>query len=518
MCEFLGRENDRFRAGSATGLEGGPLRFLWNPSDGGRTFTVDFSPWEASEAWVALINWLPDEVSEYHYLPEARSEWKEMKKAALLTIDEDTTEIRSLLDTLGVRVEKEFLQKRDRPHKVSFLGPGRIDEVKKELEEIEIDLIVINGALKPSQHHYLEMKFQMECMDRPGVILGIFSDHAHTPEAVAQVTLAKLRYELPFLREWIHKAKVGERPGFLAGGRYATDVYFEHAKTQTRKIELRLKELSKQRETTRTKRRASGYSLVSLAGYTNAGKSALMNKMCGSEVVVESKLFSTLSTTTRKVLGIRGNVLMSDTVGFIRDLPPDLINAFNSTLEEIFYADLILLVFDVSESLDTIRSKLSTSLDILMPKVEGRSLVVVANKMDLIRERDRESIKENVTKIIMPYELYLVSATTGEGTETLRERIALIQGHSWLISAELPLVDESYRLVSRISPMADVSSKVSGEKLAVTIKCKPEDTAKILGWLSNASVTKVVSHSLLPGEAPKRAKDSIGSEGVPLYY
>jgi GTP-binding protein HflX len=202
-----------------------------------------------------------------------------MKKVVIFSISEDTEEIRSLLQTLGMEVIKEFVQNRPRPHRESFLGPGKVDEILKEMEEMDVDLIVVNGVLKPSQHHFLEMKFQKECADRTGAILRIFTDHAHTPEAIAQVTLAKLRYELPFLREWIHKSKSGDRPGFLSGGAYATDVYFEHAKTHARKIEANLSEVSKQREVTRTRRREKGYSLVSLAGYTNAGKSALMNKL-----------------------------------------------------------------------------------------------------------------------------------------------------------------------------------------------------------------------------------------------
>lgn len=248
-------------------------------------------------------------VSKYHYLWIIARPFGRMKKTVIFSITEDTQEIRSLLDTLNVVVLKEFIQTRSQPHKTSFLGPGKIDDILKEIEELELDMIVINGKLKPSQHHFLEMKFQKECVDRPGVILRIFSDHAHTPEAIAQVTLAKLRYELPFLREWIHKAKSGDRPGFLAGGAYATDVYFEHARSHARHIEKRLEELSRQREVTRTKRRDSGYTLVSLAGYTNAGKSALMNKMCKAEVEVDPHLFSTLSTTTRKVIGVSGNIL-----------------------------------------------------------------------------------------------------------------------------------------------------------------------------------------------------------------
>src|SRR4030042_6019149 len=130
-----------------------------------------------------------------------------MKKAILLSITDDTAEIRSLRDTLGAQVVKEIHQNLRLPHRTSFLGPGKIEEIKKELEATEYDLAVVNGTLRPSQHHYLEMVFQKEFIDRPGVILRIFSEQAHPQEAIAQVTLAKLRYEQPFLREWIHKAK-----------------------------------------------------------------------------------------------------------------------------------------------------------------------------------------------------------------------------------------------------------------------------------------------------------------------
>ncbi len=439
-----------------------------------------------------------------------------MKKVVVFSVDEDTQEIKSLLDTLGWTVLKEFVQNRSRPHKASFLGPGKIDDVQKELEELEYDLIVVNGSLKPSQHHFLEMKFQKECVDRAGVILRIFADHAHTPEAIAQVTLAKLRYELPFLREWIHKAKKGDRPGFLAGGAYATDVYFEHAKSHARHIEGRLAELSKQREVTRTKRRASGYTLVSLAGYTNAGKSALMNKMCGAIVEVDDRLFSTLSTTTRKVLEVKGNILMTDTVGFIKDLPPDLVDAFNSTLEEIFYADLILLVFDSSEADRSIGKKLKVSLGILQPKVEGRTLLVVGNKIDLLSHDDVERIRKELTETLSGHELVFTSAVTGEGLEVLRERMSSIQGRSWQLVAELPLVNESYSLLSRLRSMGEIESKIIADRIVAEIRCKPEDAPKITGWLEGASADIISSQSISKqGEGPEPMAP-MEEKGTPL--
>ena len=439
-----------------------------------------------------------------------------MKKVVIFSISEDTEEIRALLQTLGMEVIKEFVQNRSRPHRESFLGPGRIDEILKEMEEMDVDLIVVNGVLKPSQHHFLEMKFQMECADRTGVILRIFTDHAHTPEAIAQVTLAKLRYELPFLREWIHKSKSGDRPGFLAGGAYATDVYFEHAKTHARRIEANLSDVSRQRGVTRTRRREKGYSLVSLAGYTNAGKSALMNKLCNAGVEVDDRLFSTLSTTTRRISGIKGNILMSDTVGFIRDLPPDLINAFNSTLEEIFDADLILLIFDASESDDVVKSKLSTSLKILLPKVENRSIVVIGNKMDLLSQKSRDSITILVKPIIQPYDLILISSVTGEGLDLLRERILRVQGHTCVIEAEMPLTNAVYSLLSRLRSSAEVSMKVMGRHAAVIMRCKPEDSERIVGWLNAAGAAKITTNAESPEMPPEGEKPSSGNDGAPL--
>lgn len=439
-----------------------------------------------------------------------------MKRTSILSINEETEEIRSLLKTLDVEVVKEYVQNRAQPHKVSFLGPGKIDEILDEVKGSNLDFVTMNGSLKPSQHHYLEMRFQKEFVDRTGIILRIFSDHAHTPEAIAQVTLAKLRYELPFLREWIHKAKSGDRPGFLSGGAYATDVYFEHAKSHVRKIEKNLQDLSKKREIKRSMRRETGYSLVSLAGYTNAGKSALFNTLCDASVEVDSRLFSTLSTTTRRLKGIKGNVLVSDTVGFIRDLPPNLVDAFNSTLEEIFYADMILLVFDCSESDATIKEKLSTSLKILTAKVEPSRLVLIGNKTDLIDRSRREEVISKVGSISPAHELILISATTGEGSDSLRERISKIQGFTSIIEATLPLVDRSFSYLSDLHASAEVHEEVIQDRLAVTIRCKPEDYDKIIGRLGTLGARISYRERGLAGDVGNKLTAPSGNEGAPL--
>jgi len=407
-----------------------------------------------------------------------------MRKAIILSLNEDTSEMRSLLATLDVSVIEEIIQKRKHPHTVSYLGPGKVEELKKNLDGIAADLIIVDGTLKPSQHHHLEMMFQMECMDRVGVILRIFAEHAHTPEATAQVALAKFRYELPFLREWIHKAKSGDRPGFLAGGAYATDVYYEHARKQMNRIEKYLERVSRERDLTRAKRRDGGYTLVCLSGYTNAGKSSLLNKICGSQVDVDHRLFSTLATTTRKVPGVRGNILMTDTVGFIKDLPPDLIDAFKSTLEEIFQADVILLVFDSREDEKEITMKLSASLGILLPQIEDTLLIGVGSKIDGVTNQRRGHLEELVKRLLGSRNFVFTSAETGEGIEQLKDMMSATIDFSEVITATLPVTDEAYRLISRLHARAEVGTVVDGERLTVTIKCRSEDRDKILGWLA----------------------------------
>jgi GTP-binding protein HflX len=438
-----------------------------------------------------------------------------MAKAILLSIDEDLAEMRALLSTLEIEIVETFLQKRSEPHKNYYLGPGKIDEVVSEVDGTEYDYVVINGDLRPSQHHAIEMKFQKECIDRIGVILRIFREHAHTKEAKAQVDLARFRYELPFLREWIHKAKSGERPGFLSGGEYATQVYYQHARSHMKRIEDELRALSVQREVRRAQRKTKGYSLVSIAGYTNAGKSALLNSLCDASIEVDDRYFSTLSTTTKRLPGKRRNVLVTDTVGFIKKLPPDLVDAFNSTLEEIYYADLILLVFDASEDMDVIEDKLSTSLDILLPRLVEQRLLVVGNKLDLISEEKREEVHARVSAVVAPHELLFVSAERRTGLDLLVSNITLIQNRTEQIVAELPLTDNSKKLLSKLYGLCEVTKdEIEGDHIAVALACSPEDVEKIAGWLQSigASVVSIDRHPTAAGPQIR----SSGSEGGSL--
>jgi GTPase len=426
-------------------------------------------------------------------------------RAIVLSRSADVEEIISLLSTLKIEVVAKYFQKKN-PHPASYFGPGRIEELLEEVKVVDPDIIVVNDRLKPSQHHFLEMTFQKECVDRTGVILRIFAEHANTPEAVAQVQLARLRYEQPFLREWIHKAKSGERPGFLAGGAYATDVYYEHARTHIRRIEARLDELSKRREVKRRRRHEEGFTLISLAGYTNAGKSALMNALCSAEVEVSSSLFSSLATITRRVKGVKGRVLMVDTVGFIRDLPPDLVDAFKSTLEEVFFADLILLAFDASEDDMTITAKLETSLKILMPRVREGQVVLVGTKIDMIDAERALQVRESVQRLAGNKDVFLTSSENGQGLDSIRDWISRIQDNVFEIDAFLPLTDASFRLLSKLYNIAEVSYTVTDGLLRTSVWCNPSEAEKVRGWLKAAGARFVADEqsrevAALPREA-----------------
>jgi len=404
-----------------------------------------------------------------------------LKRAVLLSIDDDLDEIRALLQTLEVVVDKVIVQRRGEPHRKTYLGPGKVEEVGQDEALSDLDYIVVNGDLKPSQHHALEMLFQKECIDRVGVILRIFANHANTKEAKNQVTLATLRYELPFLREWIHKAKKGERPGFLSGGAYATEVYYEHARRQIKRIERSLNIRSKQREVRRALRRRKGYFLVSLAGYTNAGKSALLNALSSSQTTVDDKLFSTLSTTTRRLSESKRNILLTDTVGFISKLPPDLVNAFNSTLEEIFLADLILVVIDVSEPFDLVEEKLRITLNILVPRLRGKKMLIVGNKIDRVPPNSYHELREAIEAIHPNSDVLLVSATDHIDLAKLISAIEASEDRSCILVATLPITDTSLSLLSALHDSTDIEETMTDDAVGIVLRCRMNEVQKLTG-------------------------------------
>lgn len=419
-----------------------------------------------------------------------------MRNALLLSVDEDTEEIRSLLKTLGISVVDSVIQKRVTPHPKTFLGSGKIDEIVERASEMALDYIIVNGVLRPSQHHTLEMRFGKQCIDRIGVILRIFAEHAHTDEAKKQVTLATLRYELPFLREWIHKAKAGERPGFLSGGAYATEVYYEHARSHIKRIEEDVSSRASQRELRRSRRRERGYLLVSVAGYTNAGKSALLNALCDTDVEVDDKLFATLSTTTRRMKRSGRNVLMTDTVGFISDLPASLVHAFRSTFEEVFLADVVLLAVDMTDSPDVIENKVEVCLHEISSQLEPRPLIFVGTKSDLLEESCIADANEMLKRLAGSRDVVVTSIVDGTGLDELIRLIEMKDVRDCSIKAILPPGSEGSSLISELYETTDIEELEHSETgTEVLIMCSSEDLQRILGRIRRAEGTVLRSES-----------------------
>ena len=404
-----------------------------------------------------------------------------MKKAILISLNKDTCEIKSLAETIDYKIIKEFIQIRNVPDVNTFVGPGKLEEIKDFLEENKVDLVIVDDKLKPSQWFTLEKELKIDVYDRIRIILAVFDKRAESKEARLQVKLAQLQYERPFVRELIHRARKGEHPGYMAGGEYEVADYYEMIKRQMKKIRDELKKIRRERELRRRHRYETGFYLISLAGYTNAGKSSLLNILAEENVKVEEKLFSTLSTTTRRITGkankYRLPILITDTVGFIKDLPAWIIEAFHSTLEEIEVADLILLVVDISDDMDEIVQKMKTSLKELKEMEITSKVIIVLNKTDLLRENELKEKVEKLRELGLLKNKEYVSISTKE-RKNIDKLIKIIRENLPNIvklRIELPLNKDSQRFLSKLFEI----SLISDVKYDKTMKIKAEVNYKI---------------------------------------
>jgi GTP-binding protein HflX len=387
-------------------------------------------------------------------------------RAAILTLNKDTVEMEELARSAGYHVVAEILQRRDRPETGTFVGKGKLGEIKEFLSSFKLDLLLVNGDLKPMQHYSLENALKVECIDRIRLVLNIFTDRANNQESRLQVERARLEYEMPLLREWIHSAKMGEHPGFLGGGEYAVDVYYDLARKRRKRIDEDLRQIGKTNLLRRAQRKKKGFYLVSLAGYTNAGKSSLLNAMTGETAVVDNRMFSTLSTTTRVLPTPSKQILLTDTVGFLHDLPHFLIESFKSTIDEIFMADLVLLVLDASDPEDEMARKLETSSKILFPEVDPDDVVLVLNKIDLVR-RERGEIEEWARGKLRVGAIAFVSALTGEGVQSLLGRVKEHFGHEVSFELVLPPSGEEETVLGWLRKETRVVTVTYGEEVRV---------------------------------------------------
>jgi GTP-binding protein HflX len=332
----------------------------------------------------------------------------------------DLAELRELSRTAGVEPVAELVQHRGRPDPRTYVGKGKLAELKDRFRESDAESLIVDDELSPVQQRQLEDALQARVVDRTQLILDIFAQHAVTAEGKLQVELAQLEYNLPRMRGlWQHLERLGGGLGTRGPGESQLETDRRLARRRVTLLRDRLRRLAKQRATRRKSRRRSETPTIALAGYTNVGKSTLLNALTDAGVSVDDRLFETLDPTTRGFEFEGRRYLVTDTVGFIRRLPHQLVEGFAATLEETLVADLVLHVADASASDDELDAMLAAVESVLGEIGAGELPVeLVLNKIDRVDPLGRRRLANR-----FPGALH-VSARTGEGIDELRERIA----------------------------------------------------------------------------------------------
>jgi GTPase len=332
----------------------------------------------------------------------------------------DLAELRELSRTAGVEPVAELVQHRGRPDPRTYVGKGKLAELKDRFRDSGAESLIVDDELSPVQQRQLEDALQARVVDRTQLILDIFAQHAVTAEGKLQVELAQLEYNLPRMRGlWQHLERLGGGVGTRGPGESQLETDRRLARRRVTLLRDRLRRLAKQRATRRKSRRRSETPTIALAGYTNVGKSSLLNALTDAGVSVDDRLFETLDPTTRGFEFEGRRYLVTDTVGFIRRLPHQLVEGFAATLEETLVADLVLHVADASapdEELDTMLAAVESVLGEI--GAGELPLELVLNKIDRVDPLGRRRLANR-----FPGALH-VSARTGEGIDELRERIA----------------------------------------------------------------------------------------------
>jgi len=343
-------------------------------------------------------------------------------------------ELKELLRTAGVATAGELVQVRSSPDPDRYLGRGKLSELKAEIATSDANLVACDDELAPRQERNLEAALGVPVIDRTAVILDIFADHAHSAEGKLQVELAQLEYNLARMRGlWTHLERLGGGIGTRGPGETQIETDRRLARDRIANLRRRLARLERNREVMRAGRHGSAVPTIALAGYTNAGKSTLLNALTGAGVGVGERLFHTLDPTTRAYRHRGRRYLVTDTVGFIRKLPHQLVEAFKATLEETVLADLIVHVVDASEP-ERHRREAIAAVNSVLEEIGADSAprLLVFNKVDLLDPDDARELSIEEPSATM------VSATTGEGLERLRDRIGDVFEES-LRSVELLL-------------------------------------------------------------------------------
>ena len=339
----------------------------------------------------------------------------ELKKGNTFDVNESMEELSELATTAGANIIGEGTQKLDRPHVATFIGKGKAGEFAEMAKQGRVDTVIFDDELSPAQNRNLERIFDCKVLDRTALILDIFAQRARTREGKMQIEMAQLQHILPRLtRMWTHLSRQKGGIGMRGDGESQLEVDRRRIQERIARLRRELEEVKRVRSTQRSGRQRSQWPLVSIVGYTNAGKSTLLNKLTGAEVLSEDKLFATLDPTTRRLrLPTNQNALLSDTVGFIRKLPHQLVESFKATLEEVVEADILMHVVDVSNraAVEQIQA-----VDEVLKEIDGddKPTLMVFNKVDQLPERNG-----NLHWLREYDHAVAVSARTGEGMEEL---------------------------------------------------------------------------------------------------
>ena len=338
---------------------------------------------------------------------------------AAAPVEPDLSELRELLRTAGVAVAGELVQRRAQPDPDRYFGKGKLAELKRAVKEADANLVACDDELSPRQERNLEQELGVPVIDRTAIILDIFADHAKSAEGNLQVELAQLEYNLARMRGlWTHLERLGAGIGTRGPGETQIETDRRLARNRIAALKRRLERTQSTRGSMRAERERAQLPTVALAGYTNAGKSTLLNALTGADAEVRDRLFHTLDPLTRSFEISGRQYLLTDTVGFIRKLPHQLVEAFAATLEETLNADLVLHVVDASAPEDELAEMLSAVDEVLAEiGADERPRLLALNKVDLLDEDRRRELSFRHPKAIR------VSAVTGEGLEDLREAI-----------------------------------------------------------------------------------------------
>jgi GTP-binding protein HflX len=392
-------------------------------------------------------------------------------------------ELVELLRTAGAEVAHTLVQHRERPDPRHYLGKGRLEELIELVQEVKPDLVAAEGQLSPGQQRQLEDRLKTRVVDRTAVILDIFAQHARSAEGKLQVELAQLEYS--YARQeglWQHLERLGGGVGTRGPGETQLESDRRIVRNRMAAVRRRLREVARSRDLQRGRRLASGTPRVALAGYTNAGKSSLMNALTGATTSVNDALFETLDPTTRRLDHDGQEMLLSDTVGFIRHLPHQLVNAFSATLEEVRDADLILHVADASEP-ESRRMAQAASVEDVLAEIGAAEVprLLVLNKIDLPDAADRAALLAREPDAV------LVSALSGEGLDDLRDRLAE-RARSQLVPIDVTIPYAQGGLLSSVyAGGRDVEQEATETGTRVRALVRPIDAARIRQALADGA-------------------------------